>query len=160
MRHMRLASCKGRAAVHVLLWLSIGAVIAFVLWTRWAMVDEITRAPGQVITTSRNQVIQAPPSGGVVEAILVREGSTVKRGQLLVRFERPRVQATVDEVAGRCPSRNPGLNPLLRPFGSASGWMSQPSLLLQPTRLDAVISRYESQYWKLDWFSENLVPYR
>ena len=101
MRQMKFVSSKGRAAVHVLLWLSIGAVIAFVLWTRWAMVDEITRAPGQVITTSRNQVIQAPPSGGVVEAILVREGSTVTRGQLLVRFERPRLQATVDEVAGR-----------------------------------------------------------
>ena len=101
MSQMKLVSCKGRAAVHVLLWLSIGAVIAFVVWTRWAMVDEITRAPAQVITTSRNQVIQAPPSGGVVEAILVREGSTVTRGQLLVRFERPRLQATVDEVAGR-----------------------------------------------------------
>jgi adhesin transport system membrane fusion protein len=91
----------GRAVVHLLLWTSIAAVIGFVLWAQWARLDQITRASGQVITYSRNQVIQAPPAGGVVEAILVREGSTVERGQVLVRFERPKLQASVDEVASR-----------------------------------------------------------
>lgn len=92
---------SGRVVVHLLLWTTIGAVAAFVLWAQWATLDQTTRATGQVITFSRNQVIQAPPAGGVVEAILVREGSSVERGQLLVRFERPKLQASVDEVASR-----------------------------------------------------------
>lgn len=92
---------SGRVVVHLLLWTTIGAVAAFVLWAHWATLDQTTRATGQVITFSRNQVIQAPPAGGVVEAILVREGSSVERGQLLVRFERPKLQASVDEVASR-----------------------------------------------------------
>jgi len=92
---------SGRVVVHLLLWTTIGAVAAFVLWAHWATLDQTTRATGQVITFSRNQVIQAPPAGGVVEAILVREGSSVERGQLLVRFERPKLQASVDEVAAR-----------------------------------------------------------
>lgn len=91
----------GRVVVHLLLWLSIAVVGGFVAWAQWATLDQVTRATGQVITLSRNQVIQAPPAGGVVEAILVREGSAVTRGQLLVRFERPRLQASVDEVAAR-----------------------------------------------------------
>ena len=92
---------RGRAVAHLLLWVSIATVVGFVLWAQWATLDQITRATGQVITYSRNQVIQAPPAGGVVETILVREGSTVARGQLLVRFERPKLQASVDEVASR-----------------------------------------------------------
>jgi len=92
---------RGRVVVHLLLWISIAAVALFVVWARWATLDQVTRATGQVITLSRNQVIQAPPAGGVVEAILVREGGAVTRGQLLVRFERPRLQASVDEVAAR-----------------------------------------------------------
>lgn len=91
----------GRVVAHLLLWLSIAVVGGFVAWAQWATLDQVTRATGQVITLSRNQVIQAPPAGGVVEAILVREGSAVTRGQLLVRFERPRLQASVDEVAAR-----------------------------------------------------------
>ena len=33
-------------------------VVIFIIWARWAEVDQITRATGQVITSSRNQVIQ------------------------------------------------------------------------------------------------------
>lgn len=101
MRASGPACATGRAVAHLLLWVSVAAVVGFVLWARWATLDQATRASGQVITFSRNQVIQAPPAGGVVEAILVREGTTVERGQVLVRFERPKLQASVDEVAAR-----------------------------------------------------------
>lgn len=84
----------------VLLWLSVFAVVAFIGWSHWAELDKITRAQGQVIVSTRNQVIQAP-DGGVLEAMLVREGDTVKRGQPLFRFEQTRVRASVQESAGK-----------------------------------------------------------
>ena len=90
---------RGRAITHVLLWTTILSVVAFVAWANWAHLDQITRAPGQVITSSRNQVIQAPPNGGVVEEMLVREGSPVKKGQLLLRLERAKLRASYEEAA-------------------------------------------------------------
>jgi adhesin transport system membrane fusion protein len=91
----------GRAVTHLLLWLAVVAFGAFVAWANWATLDQITRAPGQVITSSRNQVIQAPPNGGVIEMLNVREGAAVTRGQVLVRFERAKIRATYEEAATR-----------------------------------------------------------
>ena len=42
----------------VLIWGSALAIVGFLLWANWAELDQITRANGQVIASSRNQVIQ------------------------------------------------------------------------------------------------------
>ncbi|MFC4277696.1 HlyD family efflux transporter periplasmic adaptor subunit [Achromobacter aloeverae] len=83
-----------------LLWAIVVAVAGFVLWAHWAELDKITRANGQVIVSSRNQVIQAP-DGGVLEEMLVREGDTVRRGQQLFRFEQTRARAAVQESVAK-----------------------------------------------------------
>ncbi|MBU1663904.1 MAG: biotin/lipoyl-binding protein, partial [Gammaproteobacteria bacterium] len=75
-----------------MLWASITTVAGFLIWANWAELDTITRAGGQVIVSSRNQVIQAP-DGGVLESMLVREGDKVKRGQVLFRFDQTRAGA-------------------------------------------------------------------
>lgn len=77
----------------VLVWSSTGAVAAFVAWANWAEIDQITRATGQVIASSRNQVIQEL-DGGKVEALLVKEGALVKEGQTLVRFEKAKSETS------------------------------------------------------------------
>jgi membrane fusion protein, adhesin transport system len=45
-----------------------------------------------VIASSRNQVIQSP-EGGILSEMPVREGSLVKKGQLLARFDKTRTEA-------------------------------------------------------------------
>ena len=94
-----MKTMRGRVITHLLLWVTIGSFAAFVVWANWATLEQITRAPGQVITSSRNQVIQAPPNGGVLEALMVREGAAVTKGQLLLRFERAKLRATYEEAA-------------------------------------------------------------
>jgi adhesin transport system membrane fusion protein len=94
-----MRAARGRILTHLLLWTTIGAVAAFIAWANWARLDQITRAQGQVITSSRNQVIQAPPSGGVLDSLLVREGAAVTKGQLLMRFERTKLSASHEEAA-------------------------------------------------------------
>ncbi|MDP2832604.1 MAG: HlyD family type I secretion periplasmic adaptor subunit [Pseudomonadota bacterium] len=79
-------------ASRLLLWASITTVAGFLIWANWAELDTITRATGQVIVSSRNQVIQTP-DGGVLESMLVREGDKVKRGQVLFRFDQTRAGA-------------------------------------------------------------------
>lgn len=57
----------------------------FLLWACFAPLDKGVSASGYVITTSNRQAIQ-PSNTGIVEEILVREGSQVKSGEVLVRL--------------------------------------------------------------------------
>jgi len=84
----------------ILVLASAAAVGGFVLWSVWAEIDQITRAQGQVIASSRNQVIQEL-DGGIVDELLVKEGSFVKQGQTLVRFEKAKTEASYLESRAR-----------------------------------------------------------
>jgi membrane fusion protein, adhesin transport system len=85
---------------HILVLTSAAAIIGFIVWANWAEVDQITRAQGQVIASSRNQVIQEL-DGGIVDAMLVKEGSVVKKGQILVRFDKLKIEAGYLESRAR-----------------------------------------------------------
>ncbi len=76
--------------------LSAFAVAAFVLWSLWAEIDQVSRARGQVIPSGRTQVVQSE-DGGTIAEILVSEGDRVKRGDLLVRLDETRPRAAVEE---------------------------------------------------------------
>ena len=78
---------------NILVFASAAAVGGFIAWSAWAEIDQITRASGQVIPSSRNQVIQ-DFDGGIVQDILVKEGATVKKGQVLVRFDTARTESS------------------------------------------------------------------
>jgi adhesin transport system membrane fusion protein len=80
--------------------LTTALVVGFIAWSLWARLDQITRAPGQVIPTGRVQLIQST-NGGEIAKILVREGDKVKRGQLLMTLNPTQVTAGVDEVRAR-----------------------------------------------------------
>ena len=75
-------------------------LITSVVWARWAELDQIARAPGSVIPLGKLQVVQSLNGGEIVQ-INVREGDTVKRGQLLVVLSKVREQAAVDEARGK-----------------------------------------------------------
>lgn len=84
----------------ILIWSSAVAIIGFLIWADWAELDQITRARGQVIASSRNQVIQVP-EGGVLSELPVKEGALVKRGQLLARFDKTKAEAGYLESAAK-----------------------------------------------------------
>ena len=79
------------------------ALFGFIAWSRWAEIDQITRARGQVIPSGRTQVIQSQ-EGGTIAEILVREGDRVTRGELLVRLDAVKLRAAVDESAAQTAS--------------------------------------------------------
>jgi adhesin transport system membrane fusion protein len=68
----------------------VGSIALFLLlamvWMSWAKLDISVQASGQVIPSSRLQEIQSM-EGGIIQEIAVREGQTVKRGDLLARLE-------------------------------------------------------------------------
>ncbi|MEA2091819.1 MAG: HlyD family type I secretion periplasmic adaptor subunit, partial [Campylobacterota bacterium] len=60
-------------------------IFLFVLWASFAEIDEITRGDGDVIPYGQNQIIQNL-EGGIVEAILVQEGQSVKKGEVILKI--------------------------------------------------------------------------
>lgn len=76
------------------------SVITLGIWAAYAELDQIARAQGQVIATARTQVIQSA-NDGVIEAILVREGEQVKKGQLLARLDRSQAEAAWRDSLGK-----------------------------------------------------------
>ncbi|HSU20899.1 MAG TPA: HlyD family efflux transporter periplasmic adaptor subunit [Variovorax sp.] len=71
-------------------------LLSLLVWAGFSNIDQVTRAQARVIAAERSQVIQAPDAG-VVTKLHVREGGTVKAGQLLVTLEKERAQAGVDD---------------------------------------------------------------
>lgn len=81
-------------------WGSVLALGLFVTWAHNAEIDQVTRGQGQIIASSRTQVIQAP-DGGVLEELLVREGAEVQRGELLAKLEKTKVEAAFREAESK-----------------------------------------------------------
>jgi len=76
------------------------SLIALVYWASVGKIDQVTRAQGQVIATERTQIIQSP-DGGVLTMLHVKEGDTVKAGQLLVTLQKKRAQAAVSDTRAK-----------------------------------------------------------
>lgn len=83
-------------AAHLILWGALAFLVVALVWASIATLDEVTRAEGEVIPSSRVQVIQNL-EGGIVKEILVREGETVDKGQLLLRIDPTRFASTYAE---------------------------------------------------------------
>ena len=82
------------------IWISLLALICFLVWASQAELEQITRAPGQIIASGRTQVIQAS-DGGVLQALLVKEGDTVERGQVLALLDRQKLHTAYQETRSR-----------------------------------------------------------
>ena len=83
--------------VRASVWL-LGLVLGlFVAWSYWAEIDQMTRAPGTVIASSKTKTVQSSEPG-VVQSILVTEGTRVAAGEPVLVLERTRSQSAVDEI--------------------------------------------------------------
>lgn len=70
----------------------------FLLWASLAQVDEVTRGQGRVIPSSKVQVVQAAEPA-TIDAILVRSGQRVRKGQLLVRLDDTDSASALGQIA-------------------------------------------------------------
>lgn len=82
------------------LWAVALVLLVLGTWAYYANIDQITRAQGQVIPSSRLQIIQSL-DGGVINEVLVKQGDRVAKGQLLVRLDKTKLEAAFFEAQGR-----------------------------------------------------------
>jgi len=69
-----------------ILYFWVVAIIMFLVWANFALIDEIARGNGEIIPSGENQMIQNL-EGGIVQEILVHEGQEVKKGQILIKID-------------------------------------------------------------------------
>lgn len=81
---------------HILLWTVFAFVIIAIIWAKLAVIDEVTHAEGKVIPSQHIQVIQNL-EGGIVREILVREGETVERSQIIMHIDDTRFASSYRE---------------------------------------------------------------
>jgi len=77
---------KNSLSTKIMLWLSFIVIIWLIVWAYYANIDSLTRGQGKVIPSSQIQVIQNL-EGGIVSDIEVKEGDSVKKGDILVKID-------------------------------------------------------------------------
>ena len=80
------------------IWAIGAAFVVFLTWAAFAWVDEIVRAQGTVVSSSRPQIIQNL-EGGILAELLVAEGDIVAPGQVLGRLQGTQYQTAVDDFS-------------------------------------------------------------
>ena len=68
-----------------------------IVWANFAKVDELARGTGKVIPTEKIQSVQSL-DGGLIEEILVKTGQRVISGQVLMRIDTTRFEASMEET--------------------------------------------------------------
>ncbi|MGH1576383.1 HlyD family efflux transporter periplasmic adaptor subunit [Planktotalea sp.] len=82
----------------LMIWLCAGSVWLFIVWAAFAWIDEIVRADGSFISSSRPQIIQNL-EGGILAELQVKEGDEVMKGDVLARLHGTQFQSSVDDLA-------------------------------------------------------------
>ncbi|MEL6958689.1 MAG: HlyD family efflux transporter periplasmic adaptor subunit [Pseudomonadota bacterium] len=81
----------------LLIWLIGATVLVFLVWAKFAAIDEIVRARGDVVSSSRPQIIQNL-EGGILAELLVSEGDQVEPGQVLARLRGTQFETAVTDL--------------------------------------------------------------
>jgi len=86
-------------------WLIFSVVMlamltALLLWSKFAILEEVTTGSAQIVPSGKVQVIQSL-EGGIVLAVKVHEGDIVEAGQPLVVIDPTRAESSYNEVDQR-----------------------------------------------------------
>lgn len=85
------------------IWLVAATIAVFVIWAAIASVDQIVRGPGEIVSSSKPQIIQNL-EGGILAELNVSEGDEVEPGALLGRLYGTSYKAQVDDLRAQIAS--------------------------------------------------------
>lgn len=80
-----------------LIWIVWATIMIFLVWAALARVDQIVRAPAELISASRPQII-SNLEGGVLAGLAVKEGQVVSPGDVLAHLEGTQFKSNVEDL--------------------------------------------------------------
>lgn len=83
-----------------IVWGGVALMALMLLWAANFNIEEVTTGSAKVVPSSREQVLQSL-EGGILQALLVHEGDTVEKGQVVAKIDPTRAQASFRESANR-----------------------------------------------------------
>ncbi|MFZ4831649.1 HlyD family efflux transporter periplasmic adaptor subunit [Rouxiella sp. Mn2063] len=83
-----------------IIWVTLAVLVLFFSWAYFATLDEVTVGTGKVTPSTKAQQIDSL-DGGVIQKLLVQEGSIVDKGQLLAQLDPTRSRSSFGEAASR-----------------------------------------------------------
>jgi membrane fusion protein, adhesin transport system len=84
----------------LLLLATIALLASGGVWAHYAVLDEVKRGAGRVIPSRQMQVVQSL-EGGIIKAMFVTEGETVKKGQRLVQIDDTKFKSDLGELQAK-----------------------------------------------------------
>ncbi|QEW32559.1 HlyD family type I secretion periplasmic adaptor subunit [Erwinia billingiae] len=85
---------------YLVLLIFIAVIVGFLSWAHFANVEEITKGEAKIVSRSHEQVIQSL-EGGILASMDVREGQVVKQGEVLLKIDPTRAQASYREALNK-----------------------------------------------------------
>jgi adhesin transport system membrane fusion protein len=101
MTDVSAATLRGaRPLAHWILWSTVAFLGVALIWASGAQLDEVAQGQGQVIPSSKIQVVQNL-EGGIIAELLVEPGQIVHKGQPLLRIDDTRFASSYLEGAAK-----------------------------------------------------------
>jgi len=95
---VKIHGVKQRA--RIILWIIIAMICIFIVWSYFAVLNEVAIGEGKVMPASKGQIIQNL-EGGILAELMVREGDEVKEGQILASLDPAKAKSNVDETLAK-----------------------------------------------------------
>jgi len=99
----RFGNTKRRStfrSIPTTLWVTSALLIVGFVWASQSEIEQVTRATGQVVASSRTQVIQSL-DGGVLETLFVKEGDEVTKGEVLAKLDTTKLIASYRDIESK-----------------------------------------------------------
>lgn len=145
-----------RPIAHWMLWTTLIFIIIFLIWAKFAVLEEVTVAQATVIPLSHVQTIENM-EGGILKKILVHEGDIVQKGQVLMYLDPTRFLSALHEAQAHILSLKMKINRLSAVVDSKI-FTVDPTLLKQfPSETSNEYQLYLSQEDQIKQIKESYV---
>jgi HlyD family type I secretion membrane fusion protein len=143
-----------KPAARSILWTVVSAVIASMAVAGLFPIDMVVTGPGRVVSLQATNVVQ-PLETAIVRAINVREGQTVRRGELLARLDPTFSGADATALQAQVKSFQAEVDRLT---AEASGTPYQPTSTDAPTAVQvAIYGHRQAQYrFQMESYSQKI----